>query len=160
MGVGAGGSACVGEQHQREQAGQFAVVGPAFVQLAGQAEGFGGEVDADQVVAGARGRALGEDQVEHVQNGRQVLGWAELRAGLLDLLLGAADPLCHRCFRYQESPGDLRCRQAADRPEGEGDLGGGGEAVVAAQGEDRERVVARRDGVGWGGVSATTLSSR
>ena len=75
----------------------------------------------------ARGVALAEDQVEHVQHGAQPLGafpgggHFERHAGSFDGLFGAADALCHGCFRNQESMGDFHGGQAADRAQGERD---------------------------------------
>lgn len=77
VGVGAGGAAGVGEEHEGEQSGEFAVVGAGAVECSGEADGLGGEVDADEVVAGGGGGAFGEDQVEDVQDRGEVFRWAE-----------------------------------------------------------------------------------
>ena len=74
VGARAFGATRVGEQHEREQAGDLAVVGEQRVQHAGEPDRLGGEVGALQVVA-RRGRvALVEDEVEHLQHDAQPLG--------------------------------------------------------------------------------------
>ena len=66
----------------------------------------------------------------------------ERLAGVLDALLGPADPLRHGRLGHEERPGDLRGGEAADRAQGERDRGGRGERRVAAHEEQVERVVA------------------
>ena len=58
----------VGEQHEREQAGDLAVAGQPGVQLAGQPDRLRGQVGAVQGGARAGRVALVEDQVQHVQH--------------------------------------------------------------------------------------------
>ena len=74
--AGAGRAARVGEQHEREQAGDLALVRERRVQLPGQPDRLGAELDPVQAVAGAGGVALVEDQVEHVQHDGQPRGRA------------------------------------------------------------------------------------
>ena len=69
-------------------------------------------------------------------------GWhAERDTAVLDALFGPGDAAGHGRLRHQESAGDFRGRQAADRPQGEGDLRGGGQRRVATQEEQDEGVV-------------------
>ena len=145
--VDPGGAAGLGEQHQREEPGDLAVAGPEPVQPAGQPQRFSGQVDAVHLLAGRRGVALVEDQVQHVADGLDPLinllgGWhRERRAGLPDTLLGPADPLRHGRFGHEEGAGDLGRGQAPDRPQRQRDLRGRCERRMAAQQQQRERVI-------------------
>jgi len=137
----------VDQQHQREQAGHLAVVRQQVVDGAGEPDRLARELRALKVRARRRRVALVEDQVQDVQHGVEPLRalvlrrGSERRAGGLDALLGAADPLGHRRLGDEERAGDLRRRQAADRAQRERDLGRGRERGVAAEEQQRERVV-------------------
>ena len=118
----------IGQEHEREQAGDLAVPRQQLVEHAREPDRLGGEVGPLQRRSRARRVALVEDQVEHVQNhaeafralwfGRQV----ETGPDALDALLGAADALGHRRLGDQEGVRDLRRRQPADRAKREGQL--------------------------------------
>ncbi len=107
---------------------------------AGEADRLVGEFGAVQVGAAAGGVALVEDQVEDVQDGVQAALF-EGGPGGFDLLLGAADPGGHRGLGDQEGPGHLGGGEAADGPQGEGDLRGRGQRGVAAQEQQVQGVV-------------------
>ncbi|GFJ83967.1 hypothetical protein Phou_081470 [Phytohabitans houttuyneae] len=147
VGVGAGGPAGVGEQHQGEQSSHLTVAGQEAVQQSREPDGLSGEVGAVQAGAGAGRVSLVEHQVQHVQHDGQA--GAALRvgrrcepgAGFLNLSLRAGDPLGHRRFRHQEGGRDLGGAQTADRAKGERELGGRRQGGVAAEKEQRERVI-------------------
>src|SRR5215218_918068 len=137
----------VGQQHQREQARDLAVVGQQRVDRAGEADRLPRQLRALELRAGRRGVALAEDQVEHVQHGGEALralllgGRAEGDAGRLDPLLRAADALRLRRLGDEERAGDLRRGEAADRAQRERDLRRRREGGVAAEEQQRQRVV-------------------
>ena len=76
------GSPSVGEQHQRQQPGDLALVGPQRAQHAGQPDRFGGQLGALQGRAGAGGIALVEDQVQHMQHDAEPVGQLRLGAAV------------------------------------------------------------------------------
>ncbi len=71
----------------------------------------------------------------------------EPRARRTHRRLRPGDPLPHRGLGNQEGPGDLRGGEPADRPQHERELRRHGERGVAAEVEERERVVARAHGL-------------
>jgi hypothetical protein len=126
--AGACRAAGVGEQHQRQQPGHLGVAGQQPVQDAGQPDRLDGQVRADQPGARGGGIALGEDQVQRVQDCGQpavplvASRKSEWDTAVLDRLLGAGDAPGHGCLWYQEGPRNLVSGQAADGTEREGDL--------------------------------------
>ena len=78
---------------------------------------------AQQVLAGGRGIALVEHQIDHRQYGPSRSGSAESDGtsnairGVADLALGADEPLGHRRLGDEERPADLGRGQARDRLE-------------------------------------------
>ncbi len=72
----------------------------------------------------------------------------ESHARALDALLGPADALSHRGLWNQERIRDLRGGQTPDGAEREGQLGRYGQRGMAAQEEEGESVVMRRDSLG------------
>ena len=62
--------------------------------------------------------------------------------------LGADDALGDGRLRGEEGAGDLRCRQAAEQPQGEGDAGLGGQDRVAGGEDEPQQVVVDVVGVG------------
>ncbi len=140
----------LGEQHQREQAGDLGLVGQQRSQDPAQPDRLGGEVLADRGVTGGREVALVEDQVDHgehpVEARRQVgrRGHPEGDVGVLDLLLRAGDPLRHRGLGDQERLGDLEDGQPAEETQGQRHPGLGCERGVAA-GEDQPQPVVLDD---------------
>ena len=148
VGADAGGTARVREQHEREQSRDLTVVGQQLPHGAGESDGFAGELRALEFGPGGRRVALVEDQVQHVQHDTQPLGAFGLgRQGErditgLDRLLGPADALRHRRLRHQEGGGDLCGRETADRSQGERELRRRRQRGMAAQEEERQRVVA------------------
>lgn len=105
------------------------------------------EVDAHPLVARRRGITLGEDQIDHAQNG------AEPRsplAGIRDLerhlrrrerLLGTHNALLDGADRHQKQPRDLLGGQAADHPQRERHLGFAREHGMAGDEHETEHVV-------------------
>ncbi len=160
-------AAGIGQEHEREQAGDLRLAGQRLVQHPRQTDRFGGE--RAPVQGGARGRrvALVEDEVEHVQHDGEPLGslglgrQVEPETGAPDALLRAADPLRHRRFRDQEGVRDLRRRQPADGSQREGELRRHGQRWMAAEEQERERVVAVGEPAAVRrGSSVTAVSSR
>jgi hypothetical protein len=87
--------------------------------------------------------------VEHDAQALVALGLgrqAELRAGRLDALLGAADALGHRRLGHEERAGDLGRRQAADSAQCQRDLRRRRQRRVTAHEQQRQRVVGVRRG--------------
>ena len=132
-------AARVVQQHQREQAQPFGVVGIERAQHAAEADRFGTELAPDQRVA-CRGRvAFVEDQVDDRQHrgpalrqrgvGRHLVG----DAGILDLALGAHQPLRHGRLRNEKRARDLAGRKPAEGAQGQRDLG------LAVQARDDSR---------------------
>ena len=137
----------IGQQHERQQPGDLAVLGQESSEQAREPDRLRGQVCPVQRGTRARRVALVEQEVEHVQDhaepilalrlGRQV----EAGAGVPDRLLRAADALGHRGLGDQEGVRDLGRRQAADRSERQRELRRHRERRVAAQEQERERVV-------------------
>ena len=81
---------------------------------------LGGEIDADEPLAGGRRVALGENEVQHAQHAVQALGqliegWDSVGdARVRDAPLRPCDPLRHRRLRDEERAGDLCGREARD----------------------------------------------
>ncbi len=150
---GPGRAACVGEEHQGEQARGLAVVGQCGVELARQPDRLVGEAHADQGQTRARRVALVEHEVEHLQDGHRPRGSVGRRrqleggAARADRRLGPADPLGDGGLGDEQRPGDLRRREAAHRAQRQRHLRRAGQGRVAAQVEEREAVVAIGGGV-------------
>ena len=119
----------VGEQDQR-RAGRPrpASPGSSAAQHPGQVQRPLDQVAADQVGAGRRGVAGGEQQVHHREHGVDPLGQLVGRrhpvrdAGGGDLLLRPGDPGRHRRLADQERAGHLGGGQPAQQPQRERDL--------------------------------------
>jgi hypothetical protein len=145
IGPGAGRPARIGEQHQREQPGDLAVIRPDVPHRPGQPDRLAGQLHPVQVGADAAGVALVEDQIQHMQHRpqprRPVLARRQLERGALDALFGPADPLRHRCLRHQKGVGNLGGRQAADRAQGQRDRRGRRQTRMAAQEQQQQGVV-------------------
>src|SRR6266852_5397247 len=135
--VRAGGSPSIGQKHQGEQTGGFALCRHQLVEQARQADGLGGQVGSIQPGARARQVALVEDQVEDVKHDPQAVGplWlrreVESHARALDALLGPADALGHGGFGNQEGVSDFGGRQPPDGAKRERQLRGHGQRGVA-----------------------------
>ena len=119
-GAGARGAAGIGEEHKREQAGDFGVIREQSVGGAGKADSLCREVEALQLRAGARGVALVEDEIEDMEHRAESLGallggWRmKANAGRFDDALRARDALRHGGFRNEKCAGDLCRRETAD----------------------------------------------
>jgi hypothetical protein len=140
--------ASVVQQHQRQQSMHLGLIGHQLGQRPSESQGFGGEL-----APGGRDRVpLVEDQVHDRDHGaqplrQQMVGWhPERDPGGLDLALGPDQPLGHRRLSDQEGVRDLSGAQAAERPQGEGDLSVGGERRMAA-GEDELESLIGDDGL-------------
>jgi hypothetical protein len=140
--------ASVVQQHQRQQSMHLGLIGHQLGQRSAESQGFGGEL-----APGGRDRVpLVEDQVHDRDYGaqplrQQMVGWhPERDPGGLDLALGPDQPLGHRRLSDQEGVRDLSGAQAAERPQGEGDLSVGGERRMAA-GEDELESLIGDDGL-------------
>ena len=92
-----------------------------------QPDRLGTQLAADQGIAGRRRVALVVDEVQDLEDAVEALGeqveWrhAIRDAGVADLALGPDEPLGERRLGDEEGSRDLRCRQAAERPERQGD---------------------------------------
>ena len=137
---------------EREQAADLGLVGHQLHQQAGQANRFGAQVGAHQVVVFSGGIAFVEDQVDDAEHRGQPLGQQLARrhlvgnAGLLDLALGAHQALRRRRLGFEEGARDLARAQAAERAQGEGHLRRLGEGRMAA-GEDEAQPIVLDAGV-------------
>jgi hypothetical protein len=142
-----GRSAGIGQEHEGEQPNDLALIGQKLAEQARQPDGLGGQVGPVQCRARAGRVPLVEDQIQHVEYDAETVGSLRLRrevesqAGVLDALLGPADPLGHRGFRNQKGAGNLGGGQAPDHPQGESQLRRHRERRVAAQEEERKSVV-------------------
>src|SRR5215207_2402329 len=142
----------MGEQHQREQAGDLTVIREQRAQDPRQPDCLGREVGADGVVAGAGEIALVEHQVDDCQHTPQpfgqvfALGDAVRDVGGLDLGLGTGDALGHCRLRHEERACDLVDREAAEQAQRESHAGLGCEGRVAAREHQPEAVVLDRPG--------------
>jgi hypothetical protein len=126
--VQAGLAAAVLEQHQREQPLDLGDPRQQLVEHPREPDRLRAQVRPDQRPAGGR-VALVEHQVQHRQHRRQALRQlGRVRdpvrdAGVADLGLGPDDALGDGRLGDQEAPRDLGGRQAAQRPQGQRDLG-------------------------------------
>ena len=144
-------AAGVGEQHQREQAGDLGDVGEQGAQDPGQPDRLVGELVADRRGIGRGGEvALVEDQVDdgqHAVHALAEIGRGGHRVGDLrdaDLLLRAGDALRHRGLGDEERLRDLGHGQPAEQAQGERHPCLRGERRVAT-GEDQPEPVVLDD---------------
>ena len=137
----------IGEQHQRQQTGNLTFGRQLVTQLPSEPDSLRTELNPMQSLTRRRGVALVEDQIEHMQYGAQPRGQLISRRqrepGTLQFRLRPADPLPDSCLRHQKRPGDLTGGQPADRPQRERDLRLRGQIRMAAQHQQRQRVVDR-----------------
>ncbi len=147
-GVRAGRAAGLGKQHEGEQAQRLRLVWHQAGQQAAEPDGLGGEVRPGQVLAGRRGVALIEDQVDDGEYGAQpfgqigVLRHAVGNARVADLALGADQSLGHGRLGDQERAGDLGGGQAAKQPQRQRGPGLQGKRRMTAGEHQAEPVVA------------------
>ena len=140
-------AARLGQQHQRQQPRDLAVCGQQRVRHPRQADRLARELAPLKPLAGRRGVALVEHQVEHVQHDAQARGALllgrqfEAGAGVRDRRLGAADALSHRRLGHEERAGDLRGSQAPDGAQRERQLRRRRQRRMTAQEQHRQRVV-------------------
>ena len=136
-------AARVVQQHHREQPVHLGLVGHQLGERPAETQRLG-----RQVAAGRRRRVAGvEDQVHHREHGRETIGQqvvgrhAKRDPGRLDLAFGADQALGHGRLADQERLGDLGRGQAAERPQGERDLGVERECRVTAGEYELEALV-------------------
>ncbi len=145
--VNAGGTTRVLKQHQRQQAAGFGLVGKHLDEHPSKADRFRAQVGSRQGLGAGSEVALVEDQVNDRQHSRQSLGKRGRRGhrdrdhGFSDLPFSAHQPLRDRRFALEEGSGDLPCREAAQRAEGQAHLGLAGERGMATREHQREPVV-------------------
>ena len=107
------------QQHQGEQADALRFMRVDVAQHAGQANGFGAQLAADQGLARGREIAFVEDQVDHRLHRRTPLRQGVIRRNLegdarfVDLALRSDQTLSEGGFRHEKRPRDLAGRQAA-----------------------------------------------
>ena len=106
-----------------------------------------GQFGSLEVRTGRRRVPLVEHEIEHVEDHAHAVGslglgrHLERDAAGPDCLLGAADALRHGGLRHEERVGDLGGREAAHSPQGQRELRGRRENRVAAQEQQRQRIV-------------------
>ncbi len=112
------------------------------------------EIHAHQGVAGGRGVALVEDEIDdgghRLEPLAQELGHRHLvgDAGVADLRLGPDQALGQRRRRHQERARDLLGGQSAQRAQGKADLRLHGQRRVAAGEDEAQAIVLEHRGVG------------
>jgi hypothetical protein len=156
---GARRAAGVGQEHQREQAGNVAVAGQELVHLARQTDRLVRQVAALQLGPRTRRVAFVEDEIQHVQHRAQSLRaligvrHAKRHARCLDALLCPTDALPDGRLRHEKRLRDLGRRESAHRAQRQRDGGGGRERRMTAHEQQGERVVGigRRLAVHGGG---------
>jgi hypothetical protein len=144
--VGAGGAARVVDEHERQQARGLGVVGHELDEQAAEPDRLGAQLLAHEPIAGRRGVALVEDEVDDGEHRGQaigqvgVLGHAVRDVCRCDLALGPHEALGHRRLGDEEAARDLGRRQAAERAQRQRDARLHGERRVTA-GEDQAQAV-------------------
>ena len=147
MVIDPGRTSGVSEQHEREQASDPGLAGHQPVQDTGEPDGLVHQIAPHQVVVAGGRVALGEDEVDDVQNQAQTAfelvraGHAERDAALLDLALAAGQALGHGRRRDQEGLGDLSGAEARDVAQGESGLRVQVESGVTAREHELQPVV-------------------
>jgi hypothetical protein len=140
------------QEHEREQPGYLWFVRQQSVDEPGEANGLRAQIGAHDIVGSGCVPAFGEDQINDVQDCRQSigqlvgLGHPERYSRSGDLAFGPQETLGHRRLGDQEGSSDLRRGQAADRAQGQRDLGLLGQRGMAAQEDETELVVVERPG--------------
>jgi hypothetical protein len=136
----------LGEQQQREQSGRLGLVGHQRGEHARQPDRLGAKPGAGGCPGGVGARVV--DQVDHREHGPQpvrqlVVARHPVRdPGELDLSLGPDQALGHGRFGDQEGAGHLVGAEPAEQPQGQRDLGFGGQRRMAT-GEDQPKTVVR-----------------
>ena len=114
-------STCIVQQHERQQPHHLRLVWHEVAQRATEANRLGGQLVADDRVAGGGGIAFVEDQVDHRQHGveplwQQVICWDLIRdSRVADLALGSREALSERGFGHEQRAGYLRGREPTQR---------------------------------------------
>ena len=152
-------AACLGQQHQRQQAGHLDVVGHQLAQHPGEPDRLHAQVAADRAVAARHQVALVEDEVDDGEHPRTAGGQV---GGLGHPVRDASASLIfffarvRRCASVvsgtRNAAGDLGHGQPGDEAQGQRDPGLGGEGRVAAGEHQPEAIVLDRAGVLGGGV--------
>jgi hypothetical protein len=123
-------AAGVGEQHQGEESGDFAIFGQAVLELSGQADRLRGELDPRQRGPGAGRVAPVEYQGQHVEHRGDPLGTLTLGgirnsapvalirclARLMRWAAVASGTRRARAISAVVSPGSPRCYRCSTRP--------------------------------------------
>ena len=139
VGVGSRRATRLGQQQQRQQAGDLRLVGHQRRQQPRQPDRLSAQL---RVL-----RAGVVDQVDDGQHRRQAGGQlvivrhAVRDPGRLDLALGPHEPLGHRRLGHQERSRDLLGREPAEQPQRERHLGFRSERRVAAREDETQPVV-------------------
>ena len=133
-----------GQKQQRQAALDLGLVGKQAVHQPGKEDRLTAQVAR---AGGAKGVALGEDQVDHRQNRGQpvvpILGIRHLEgdSGGGDLGLGTAEALAHRRLVIKEDAGDFGSREAAQQAQRQRHAGFRGQRGVAADEDQAQPVV-------------------
>jgi len=145
--VGTRSAPGVGQQQEGQQSGGLGLLWHQLVEQAREPDCLGAEIAPLQGRSRARRVALVEDEIQHVQHDAEPVGALAVRRQRegqtrgLDALLCPADPLGQGWLGDQKRVRDLGRRQPTDRAQGEGELGGDRQRRMAAQEQQRQRVV-------------------
>ena len=129
-----------GEQHQREQADGFGLVGHELDEDPAEPDRLAREVDAGEGIAGLGRVPFGVDEVDGREHRVQPVGklggtgHAVGRVVVAQLPLRADDPLGERGLGQEEGAGDLGRVETAEQPQRERDLRVAGERRDGSRG--------------------------
>ncbi len=135
------------EEHQREEAKHLRPVRQQRVEQPREADRLRAQAGTHKLVAGSRGVALVEDQIDHGKHGcealRERLGRRDAvrYTRVADLALHAHEPLRHRRLGDEEGAGDLGGREATERAQCERNLRFGRDGGVATREDEAQTVV-------------------
>lgn len=147
VGIGARFATSVVQQHQRQQAPRFRLIGHELDEQAGEVDRFGTEVAADEGIAAAGGVALVENEVDHAEHARESLGQAMIgrhlvgNASVAELAPCAHEPFGQGGLGHQKSAGNLRRGDPGYGVKRERDLCLGCQSRVTAGENEPEAIV-------------------
>jgi hypothetical protein len=131
------------QEHERQQSMHLGLVGHQLGECTPEPDRLGRKLPAAAV-------ALVEDQVHDREHRGEAVGeqmrrrHAKRNPRGLDLAFRASEPLRHGRLGHEEGTGDLLRLEAAERPQGERDLGVERECRVAAREEELEPLIGDR----------------
>jgi hypothetical protein len=116
------------EEHEGQEPDRLGLVGHQGNENVSKPDRLRAQLSPDQGVARGGVVALVEHEIEDAQDAveplrEEVVGRNAIRdPRVADLPPGTDETLGKGRLRDEERPGDLRCRQSAERPQGEGHL--------------------------------------